>query len=303
VGFANWFQGTYKDPKNFFAQFAISGASYLDIYPDYLLSDEERNAFLHDRKGAIVGRKLADQYGLKVGDTIPLKGTIYPGNWEFVLRGIYDGKESTTNTATMFFHWDYVNESLKVTAPRRANQIGVYVVQINHPENAAAISAAVDREFANSLAETLTETEKAFQLGFVSMSEAIVAAIRVVSFVVIVIIAAVMANTMAMSARERLGEYATLKALGFGPGFLALMIIGESLLLAVVGALTGIVLLFPFAKWLGGVMGTMFPVFQVSQSTVWQQLAAALVIGLAAAIAPTIRAVRVNIVEGLRSIG
>jgi putative ABC transport system permease protein len=303
VGFANWFQGVYKDPKNFFAQFAISGESYLNIYPDYLLPDEQRNAFLHDRKGCIVGRKLADQYGFKVGDTIPLKGTIYPGNWELVVRGIYDGRQSSTNTATLFFHWEYVNETIKKSMPRRANQIGVYVVQINQPENAAGISAAVDKEFANSLAETLTETEKAFQLSFVSMSEAIVMAIRVVSFVVIVIIAAVMANTMAMSARERLGEYATLKALGFGPGFLAKMIFGESLLLALVGAGLGIALLFPFSVFLGKVMGTMFPVFEVSQLTVLQQVLAALAIGALAAIAPTIRAVRVNIVDGLRSIG
>ncbi|GJI94622.1 ABC transporter ATP-binding protein [Duganella caerulea] len=303
VGFANWFQGTYKDPKNFFAQFAVSGESYLNIYPDYLLPPEQRADFLKDRKGCIVGRKLADQYGFKVGDVIPLKGTIYPGNWELTVRGIYDGRQSTTNTATLFFHWDYVNETMKKVMPRRANQIGVYVVQIDQPENAAAISAAVDKEFANSLAETLTETEKAFQLGFVSMSEAIVVAIRVVSFVVIVIIGAVMANTMAMSARERLGEYATLKALGFGPGFLALMIFGESLLLAAFGAAIGIAVLFPFATVLGKVMGTMFPVFEVSRLTVLQQVLAALVIGTLAAIAPTIRAVRINIVDGLRSIG
>ena len=303
VGYANWFQGIYKDPKNFFAQFAISGESYLDIYPDYLLPPEDRAAFLRDRKGAIVGRKLADQYGFKVGDVIPLKGTIYPGNWELVVRGIFDGKQTSTNTATLFFHWDYVNETVKKLSPRRANQIGVYVVRINQPENAAAISAAVDHEFENSLAETLTETEKAFQLSFVSMSEAIVVAIRVVSFVVIVIIAAVMANTMAMSARERLGEYATLKALGFGPGFLALMIFGESLLLSAFGAALGILILFPFAAFLGKVMGTMFPVFEVTQLTVMQQILAALVIGTIAAIAPTVRAIRVNIVEGLRSIG
>jgi putative ABC transport system permease protein len=303
VGYANWFQGTYKDPKNFFAQFAISGASYLDIYPDYLLPPDQRAAFLRDRKGALVGRKLADQFGFKVGDVIPLKGTIYPGDWELVVRGIFDGRQSTTNTATLFLHWDYVNEALKKTLPRRANQIGVYVVRIDQPENAALISAAIDKEFSNSLAETLTETEKAFQLGFVSMSEAIVVAIRVVSFVVIVIIAAVMANTMAMSARERLGEYATLKALGFGPGFLTAMILGESLLLSLFGAALGIVILFPFAAFLGTVMGTMFPVFEVTRLTVIQQILAALAVGLVAAIAPTLRATRINIVEGLRSIG
>ncbi|TFW13891.1 ABC transporter permease [Duganella callida] len=303
VGYANWFQGVYKDPKNFFAQFAISGASYLDIYPDLLLTADERAAFLRDRQGCIVGRKLADQYGFRVGDVIPLKGTIYPGTWELTVRGIFDGKQSSTNTATLFFHWDYVNETVKRLAPRRANQVGVYVVRIDQPDNAAAVSQAIDSEFSNSLAETLTETEKAFHLGFVSMSEAIVAAIRLVSFVVILIIAAVMANTMAMSARERLAEYATLKALGFRPGFLARLIFGESLLLATLGALLGIALLFPFAALLGKVMGTMFPVFAVSGLTVAGQVLAALAIGVVAAIAPSVRAARVNIVDGLRSIG
>lgn len=303
VGYANWFGGIYQDPKNFFAQFAISGASYLDIYPDYLMPEAERAAFLRDRKGAIVGRKLANQYGFKVGDIIPIKGTIYPGQWEFVVRAIYDGRKETTNTATMFFHWDYVNEAVKKIYPRRANQVGVYVVRIGQPENAALLSGAIDSQFRNSLAETLTETEKAFQLGFVSMSEAIVVAVRVVSFVVILIIMAVMANTMAMSARERLAEYATLKALGFGPGFLAALIFGESLLLAMVGCLLGIVLLFPLAGGFAKAMGTMFPVFQVAPLTVLQQVLAALAVGLVAALVPTVRAVRVNIVEGLRSIG
>lgn len=303
VGYANWFGGVYQDPKNFFAQFAISGQSYLDIYPDYLLPEAERAAFLRDRKGAIVGRKLAQQYGFKLGDIIPIKGTIYPGNWEFVVRGIYDGRQTSTNTATMFFHWDYINESILKSAPRRGNQIGVYVVRIARAEDAAAVSATIDAQFRNSLAETLTETEKAFQLGFVSMSEAIVVAIRVVSFVVILIIMAVMANTMAMSARERLGEYATLKALGFGPGFLALMIFGESMLLALAGAGLGIALLYPVAAGFGAKMGTMFPVFEVAPLTVLQQVLAALGIGVVAAIAPTLRAIRVNIVDGLRSIG
>ncbi|SFU87463.1 ABC transporter permease [Pseudoduganella namucuonensis] len=303
VGYANWFGGVYKDPKNFFAQFAISGASYLDIYPDYLLGEAERAAFLRDRKGAIVGRKLADQYGLKVGDALPLRGTIYPGQWEFVVRGIYEGRRPDTNTATMFFHWDYVNEGLRKISPRRANQVGVYVVRIARAEDAAAVSGAIDRQFRNSLAETLTETEKAFQLGFVSMSEAIVVAVRAVSYVVIVIIMAVMANTMAMSARERLSEYATLKALGFGPGYLAALIFGESLLLALAGGLLGIALLFPLTAAVGAAMGTMFPVFQVAPATLPLQVLAALLIGVVAGIAPTLRAVNVNIVDGLRSIG
>jgi putative ABC transport system permease protein len=303
VGYANWFGGVYQEPKNFFAQFAISGASYLDIYPDYLLSSEQRLAFLKDRKGCLVGRKLAQQFGFKVGDVVPLRGTIFPGQWEFVVRGIYDGKQPTTNTSQFFFHWDYLNQRMVKVSPRYANRVGVFVVQIAQADNAAAVSQVIDQQFKNSLAETLTETEKSFQLGFVSMSEAIVAAIQVVSFVVILIIAAVMANTMAMSARERMGEYATLKAVGFGPGFLLALIFGESLFLALLGAVLGVALLFPAASLFSVAMGSLFPVFEVSKLTPVLQLGAALGIGLLAALAPGWRAVRVNIVDGLRSIG
>ncbi len=303
VAYANWFGGVYQEPKNFFAQFAISGASYLAIYPDYLLSSEQRLAFLRDRKGCLVGRKLAQQFGFKVGDVVPLRGTIFPGQWEFVVRGIYDGKQPNTNTSQFFFHWDYLNQRMLKVSPRSANRVGVFVVQIAQADNAAAVSQVIDQQFKNSLAETLTETEKSFQLGFVSMSEAIVAAIQVVSFVVILIIAAVMANTMAMSARERMGEYATLKAVGFGPGFLLALIFGESLFLSLLGAALGVALLFPAANLFSVAMGSLFPVFEVSKMTPLLQLAAALGIGLVAALAPGWRAVRVNIVDGLRSIG
>lgn len=303
VGYANWFGGIYKDPKNFFPQFAISGQSYLDLYPDFVVPEPDRAAFLRDRKGCIVGRKLADQYGFKVGDVIPLRGTIFPGQWEFTVRAIYEGRQASTNTTQLFFHWDYLNETLRRTALRRANAVGVYVSRIERAEDAAAVSARIDATFKNSLAETLTETEKAFQLGFVSMSEAIVVAIRLVSFVVLLIIAAVMANTMAMSARERLAEYATLKALGFGPGFLATLIFGESILLAGAGAAIGVALLFPVSSAFAARMGTLFPVFEVAPGTLLAQAGAALAIGAVAAIAPTVSAVRVNIVEGLRSIG
>ncbi|TFW27596.1 ABC transporter permease [Massilia horti] len=302
VAYANWFGGIYQEPKNFFPQLAISGANYLDIYPDFVLPEDQRKAFLRDRKGALVGRKLADEYHFKIGDVIPLRGTIFPGQWEFVVRGIYDGRQSSTVTTQMFFHWDYLNESLLKTAPRRANQVGVYVVQIRSPEHAAAVSAAIDASFSNSLAETLTETEKAFQLSFVSMSDAIVVAIRLVSFVVILIIMAVMANTMAMSARERLSEYATLKALGFGPGFLARLIVGESLLLSLFGAALGAALLFPVTAAFAARMGTIFPVFEVAPGTLLMQFGAALAVGLVAAAAPALRAARVNIAEGLRSV-
>ena len=157
--------------------------------------------------------------------------------------------------------------------------------------------------FRNSLAETLTETEKAFQLGFVAQTETIVMAVRLVSFVVILIIFAVVANTMAMTARERLAEYATLKALGFDPAFVAALIVGESVALTMLGGLAGIALTFPVAAGFKSTLSAVFPVFNVAPRTVALQALAALCVGLLAGLLPSIRAARVRIVEGLRHIG
>lgn len=303
VSYANWFGGVYVTEKNFFPQFAVNAANYFDLYPEYLMPPEQLRDFQRDRKGALVGRKLVDTYGFRIGDQVSLRGTIFPGTWEFVVRGIYEGAEPNTDTSQLFFQWEYLNETMKKTAPRRANTVGVYIISLESPDRAAEVAAAVDHEFKNSLAETLTETEQAFQMGFVSMTEAIVVAIKIVSFLVIFIIMAVMANTMAMTVRERMGEYATLKALGFGPGHLTLLIFGESLTIAAVGSALGMMLTFPVAEKFAKAMGTLFPVFYVSADTLLMQAAAGTVVGLVAALVPCVRASRVRIVEGLRSIG
>lgn len=299
---SNWFGGIYKEPKNFFAQFAVEAETFLDLYPEFVLNEAERRDFLRDRKGCIVGSKLAATYGFKVGDTIQLKGTIFPGTWEFVVRGIYHGREAKTDVSQMLFHWSYVNETITRQIPRRANQIGVYVVKIDDPARAAEISGRIDAEFKNTSAETLTETEKAFQLSFVSMTEAIVVAIRAVSYLVIVIILAVMANTMAMTVRERTAEYATLKALGFSPGFVAGLIVGESAAIALAGGLIAVALTFPLAAVFAQAVGTLFPVFNVSAETVALQLLCALGVGLLAAALPARRAMGLRIVDGLRAV-
>jgi putative ABC transport system permease protein len=302
VGWANWFGGVYVNERNFFAQFAIS-ESYLDLYPEFVLSDDQRRAFLADRVGAIAGRKLADKYGWKVGDQIPLRGTIYPGTWTFNLRGIYEGAEEGTDTSTFFFHFAYLNESIKKQYPGRGDQAGVFIESLGNADDAAAVSSAIDATFRNSLAETLTETEKAFQLGFVAMSEAILLAIQAVSYVVIVIIMAVMANTMAMTARERYGEYATFKALGFSNGFVGMLIFAESLGISLLGGLLGAAATFPLADVFAITVGSILAGFKVSRETVMLQLLAALVIGVVAAAIPAWRAARVHIVDGLRAIG
>jgi len=303
VTWANWFGGVYITERNFFPQFAVDAATYLDMYPEYVLKPEERRAFIVDRAGVMTGRKLAEQYGWKLGDQIPLRGTIYPGTWTFTLRAIYDGVDAKTDETQFLFHWHYLNETIKGRFPRWQDQTGVYIVQIRDPGQAAEVSQAIDATFKNSLGETLTETEKAFQLGFVAMTEAILLAIEAVSFVVIVIIMAVMANTMAMTARERYSEYATLKALGFSNGFVAMLIFAESLAIALAGGLIGIVLTFPLAEAFGGAMGALFPVFLVSQQTLLLQAGAALIVGIVAAAVPAWRAANVRIVDGLRAVG
>lgn len=303
VSWGNWFGGVYVEEKNFFPNFAVEPRSFLALYPEYLIPDLQRASFLSDRRGAVAGKKVADKFGWKVGDTVTLKGTIFPGNWEFTIRGIYRGKDRSVDETQFFFHWDYLDETMKKTAPRRAGQVGYYIIGISNPNLAGEVSTAIDATFKNSLAETLTETEKAFQMSFVSMTEAILIAIQLVSIVIIVIIMAVVANTMAMTARERIGEYAVFKTLGFGGWFIAGLIFGESLFISLLGTAIGIGLTFPVAAAFADYLGTYFPIFFVEKATVLMDLAAGVLVGVVAALFPTWRAVRIRIADGLRRIG
>jgi putative ABC transport system permease protein len=303
VSWGNWFGGIYIDEKNFFANFAVDPKTYLELYPEYVLTPEEQTAFLKDRKGFIAGKKLAQKYGWRIGDTVTLKGTIFPGNWEFVLRGIYRGRDKNTDESQFLFHYDYLNEGIRKRSSGRADQTGFYMIGVTNQNLSAEIAQRIDHAFKNSLAETLTETEKAFQLGFVSMSDAIITAIKLVSFVVIIIILAVVANTMAMTARERIGEYAIFKTLGFGAWHIGGLIFGESLVITSLGCITGVVLTFPVAKAFGQAMGSYFPVFNVTTETIVMDVAASIIVGILAAIVPTLRAIHVRIADGLRRIG
>jgi putative ABC transport system permease protein len=303
VSYGNWFGGLYIDEKNFIANYAAEPKTYLELYPEFILSPSEKDSFIRDRKGFIAGKKLIAKYGWKIGDIVTLKGTIFPGDWDFVLRGIYRGRDRDTDETLFIFQWDYLNEVLKKRKAGWADQVGFYMVGVTRPDLSADVSLSIDRIFKNSLAETLTETEKAFQQGFVAMTEAIVITIQIVSFVVIIIIMAVAANTMAMTTRERIGEYAILKTLGFGGGHIASLIFGESLVITMIGSVLGIVFLFPVAKFFYNAMGTYFPVFNVERTTLLLNLAAAVLVGGVAAIIPTRRAIKIRIADGLRRIG
>lgn len=304
VATSNWFGGVWRDERSFFAQFAVDAPQYFAMYPEFEFEPGQWQDFLRDRRGAAVGRQLADLYGFEVGDRLPIRGTIYPGNHEFTIRAIYEGRDEATITRQMYFHYDYLNEYLKARSSRAANTVGVFVVDVDDPARVADVSRAIDAEFANSLAETLTETEKAFQLSFVAMVETIVRVISGVSYIVIVIILAVAANTMAMTARERLAEYATLKALGFGPPFVARLILAESLFIAVIGGAIAIAVTPAIAAGFFDAVGrTVFARFAVEPSTYLLQAALALALGVLAALVPMVRSARVKIVEGLRHVG
>ena len=302
VSYGNWFGGYYQDPKNFFANFAIEPRSCLQLYPEFVMPDADKAAFLRDRRGAAVGRKLAERFGWKVGDEITLKGTIFPGDWPMVLRVIYTGRDQTVDETQLFFHWDYLNETLKRTSPAQADQVGFYFIGVRNLDRVAATTEAIDAQFKNSTAETLTETEKAFQLSFVAMSEAILTAIRLIAVIVIIIISVVVTNTMAMSVRERLWEYAVSKTLGFVGSQITLLILGESLVITLLGGVLGIALTFPLADAFGQAVSTFFPRFNVAPRTLYQALAAAVGVGVVAALLPARQAVRVGIAAGLRRI-
>lgn len=302
VTWAIWFGGIYIDEKHFFPQFAIDANSYFTLYPEFVVPPDQLAEFQRDRRGAIVGRKTATKNGWKLGDQVPLRGTIYPGTWSFTIRGIYEGVDDTVDEGQFLMHWSYVNETVKAIVPSLADRVSVFIVNIDNPAEAATVSAAIDSGFRNSLAETRTETQKAFQLGFIAMVDTILIAIQTVAYVVILIIMAVMANTMSMAARERMREYATLKALGFSDRFVSLLIFGESLSISIAGGLLGVLLTFPLSQAFFSATRDLFAVFAVTPLTILQQIVSSLLIGLCAALAPTINSSRVRIVDGLRAV-
>ncbi len=303
LAYGQWFGGIYIDERHFFPQFAVSLARYLELYPEFVIPPDQKMELLRDRRGCVAGRQLARRYGWRLGDAIVLKGTIYPGEYRLILRAVYTARQPTVDEGRLYFHWEYVNETMLKNEPSRADQVSWFLLRVANPALAAPLAAQVDALFKNSLAETLTESEAAFALGFVSMTEAILIAIQVVSWVVIGVILVLLANTMAMSARERSAEYAVLKTMGFRPRHLAGLILGESLLLAVVGGLLGLALTFPAVHVFRTTLGQYFRVFPLTRLTLAMGLGTALAVGLLAAVLPAWRAGRVGIAEALRKVG
>ncbi len=234
---------------------------------------------------------------------ITLNGDIFPGTWQFTVRGIYHGKEPSTDETQMFFQWPYLYEQVNQREPGRNVGAGWYVLKVDRPDDMPKVAEAVDKLYTNSQAPTKTESERAFQQGFVAMSSAIITSLEVISFVIIGIILLVLANTIVMAVRERTREYAVLKTLGFTGRHLVTFILGESLVIGFLGGILGVLLTFPIVQGFGKALPTFFPVIGVSRITVIMALVAALLCGVAAALAPALRAARMPIVAGLRTVG
>ena len=304
VTYANWFQGVYIDKTQFFARLAVDAETIFEVYPEFVVSDEEYQTFLKERNSCIIGEGIAKQYNLKIGDLMTIEGDIYPGDWQFVVRGIYKPRDKTTDATQMLFHWDYLNERMIEMGSGRTNEVGWYIVKINDPDKSAEISEQIDALFKNSRAETKTESERAFQQGFVAASSAILTSINVISFVIIGIIMLVLGNTMIMSARERTREYAVFKTIGFSAKHMVGLILGESLFISALGAGLGLLLSFPIVEGVSqAIPKGMFPVFELEPITLIFAVSAAILIGVAASIFPIMKALRTNIVDGLRFIG
>jgi len=295
--FASWFGGVYQDERNFFPQFAIDTETWRLVYPEYVVTSQEWAAFLGDREGAIVGRATADRFDWKVGDRIPLRGTIWPGTWEFNLHGIYEGARPEDDTSQFWFQWEYLEER----RPFGEGTVGWYVVQVDDPDSAVGVAQAVDERFSNSPWETSTETERAFAAGFAKQIGNIRLIVLSIGAVVMFTLLLVTGNTMAMAVRERTAEVGVLKTLGFGDVTVLLLVLVESLALAVVGGLLGLGLAKLFT--LGGdPTGGMLPVFYLAPRELAVGLMLAVLVGLLAGAVPAMTAMRLSIVDALRRV-
>ncbi len=300
----NWFQGVYKDKQNFFPRMACQPDRVFSVYPEYIVSPEQLEAFKTERKACVIGESIANQFNITLGDVMNVEGDIYPGSWDFVVRGIYKKRDEKVDATQMFFHWDYLNERINQEAPVRANRIGWVVAKLKRGANAAEVSQAIDRQFKNSSTETKSETERAFNQSFFEAYSAIFTGIRVMSVLIIGIILLVLGNTMIMSTRERTREYAMLKTLGFSGKNLISFIAGESIIMSFIGAILGIVLLSLLVQIVSAVVPKQFfPVFFIAPSTYVITFTSAIILGFLSSIQPVLNTLKTRIVDGLRFIG
>jgi len=296
----NWFGGVYQDEKNFFPQFVIDPENQRQVFPELIVPDDQWNAFLKDRQGAIAGARTAERFHWKIGDRIPIKTTLYGGgSWEFNLDGIYHGQRPEDDETQFWLQWDYFEERI----PEQAKgQIGWYVLRINNPDDAVRVAKAIDDKFANSPSETKTETESAFAAGWVKQFGNIQFLILTIGSVVFFTLLLVTGNTMAISVRERTAELAVMKAIGYSGPRVLIFILAESLVIALAGGLLGLGLALLAIPALAKALNGMLPTLLLDPSILILGLVAALAVGIASGILPGLGAMRMRVVEAFRRV-
>ena len=295
--YANWFGGVYQDEKNFIPQFAIDTETYRQMYPEFKIPDDQWNAFVADREGAIAGEQTAKKFGWKVGDRIPIRGTIFQGTWEFNLRAIYHGSRPADDTTQFWFQWKYLEERRQFGK----GQVGWYVVRVSNPDDSVRVSKAIDEMFANSPWETKTATEKSVMADWVKQMGNIEFLILSIGAVVFFTLLLVSGNTMATAVRERIRELAVLKAVGFSDKFVLFLVLTEALVIALIGGTIGLLLAKGFT--LGGdPTRGMLPYFFLPVKQMILGVGVAVVIGVIASILPATSAMRLKVVDALRRV-
>jgi putative ABC transport system permease protein len=297
----SWFGGVYQDPANFFANIAVEPESFLKVYPEFRIPPEQVKAWLGDRQGAIIGRDLAERFGWKVGDRVPLTATIFQPKgggqtWEFNIAGIYDGDDGVDKTQ-FFFRYDYLDENRSLGA----GSVGWYVVKIADPSQSVDLSRSFDAMFANSSAETKTTTEKGFVEGFAKQVGDIGSMMIAISSTVLFMFGLVAASTMAQSVRERTNEIAVLKTLGFTDPGILLLVLAESLFIVIVGGGIGLGLAWLFVQQ-GDPTGGMLPIFILPPRDVAIGVGLMIAMGVLAGVLPALGAMRLSITDALRRV-
>ena len=293
---STWFGGVYQDVKNFFPQFAIVPEDWLRMYPEFVVDPAQWQAFLDDRQGCVIGRKLADRFGWKIGDKIPLKAPGYfgGGSWDFYVRAIYRGTRDNDDESQFWLRHDYLYEK---APPFWKGIVGWYVVRVDDPDRALDVARAIDAEFGNSASETRTQTESAFAASMVKQMGNIEFLILAIGAVVFFTLLLVTGNTMAIAVRERTNELATLKAIGFTSRFVLGLVLAESLLVALLGGTVGLWLarVVTAQDLTGGLVLLYLPVSALAAG-----LAIALGTGMMAGLIPAVNAMRLNVATALR---
>ena len=297
VTHATWFGGIYQDERNFFPQFSVDTETYRDVFSEFAITDDQWQAFLADREGAVVGRAIAEKFEWELGDRIPLRGTIFQGAWEFNIRAIYEGKNGEADETQFWFHYDNLDESRQWGK----GLIGWYTVKIDDPDYAVDVAATIDERFGNSAWETSTETEKAFAAGFAKQIGNIRLIVLSIGAVVLFTLLLVTGSSMSTAVRERIPELGVLKTLGFGDGTVLALVLAESVLIALTGGILGIGLAKLFT--LGGdPTGGMLAIFYLGPDSMAMGIALALLVGILAGLIPAISAKRLKIVDALRRV-